>query len=123
MEDLPVGAHQAVPARVTQDARALLAVAAGHVLAIGLALVEGDGIVGHDRCHLASLGLEVEAAIQERDQVRIEVVAREDVVSANGEVVVAAALGGAGAAVVLEHGDDGIAAPALVVRRGIVSPR
>ena len=52
----------------------------------------------------------------------IEVVAREDVVLAGVVVVVAAALDGAGAHVVLEHDGDGVLAPALVVGAGVIAP-
>ena len=55
------------------------------------------------------------AAIDERDEVGVVVVAGEDIVLAGVVVVVTAALGCTGAAVVLEHAGDRIGAPAQVV--------
>ena len=52
---------------------------------------------------------------------RLEVVAREDVVLAAVGVVVAAALHGAGATVVLGHAEDGVLAPALVIGAGVIA--
>ena len=52
----------------------------------------------------------------------VEVVAGEDIVLARVVVVVAAALDGAGAHVVLEHDGDGILAPAVVLGAVVVLP-
>ena len=121
-QDLPVGGDHAVPAGVAKDAQVALVVGAAPDGAEGLVVGVGDAVVGHDGRHLAGLGLQVQAAIQERDEVGVEVVAREDVVLARVVVVVAAALDGAGAHIVLEHDGDGVLAPALVVGAGVIAP-
>ena len=121
-QDLPVGGDHAVPAGVAQDAQVAGIVGAAPDGAQGLVLGVGDAVVGHDGRHLAGLGLEVKAAVQERDQVGVEVVAREDVVLARVVVVVAAALHGAGAHIVLEHDSDGVLAPALIVGGVVIAP-
>ena len=121
--DLPVGRDHAVPAGVTQVPRAQLGEAAAHVLSVLLVLIVGDAVVGHDGGALLGLGAQVEGAVQERDEVGAEVVAGEDIVLAAVGVVIAAALHGTGATVVLGHAKNRLAAPALVVGASLVAER
>ena len=115
-KNLPVGGDHAVPASgLSQDVEGLLVVGATDDLSVLLVVAVGDAVVGHDRSHLAGLAVEVHATVDERDEVGIVVVAGEDVVLAGVVVVVAAALGCTGTAVVLEHAGDGVGAPAQVV--------
>ena len=121
-DDAPVGGVHAVPAGVAQDGELGLVEAAAHALAVLGVLGERDAVVGHHGRHLLGLGVELHAAVKERDEVGLVVVAGEDVELAGVAVVVAAALDGAGAHEVLEHDTDGVLAPALVVGGLVVAP-
>ena len=125
LQDVPVGAEKAVPPGVAQDRDVVLGVGGAHVLAEKLRVVGvvGDAVAGHHRQGLLGLGVQVHAAVEERHQMGIEVVAREDVPLAHGGVVVAATLVRALAHVVLEHHAAGLRAPALVVGGLVVAPR
>lgn len=122
-QDLPVGGNHAVPAGVAQDTDVASVVGAAPVGAERFVFGVGDAVVGHDGCHLAGRGLELETTVKERNEVGVEVVAGEDVVLTSVVVVVAATLDGTGADVVLEHDGDGVLAPALVVGAGVIAPR
>ena len=125
VENHPVGAEHAVPAGVAQNRDVVLGIGAANVLAeaLGVVGVVGDAIARHHGRHLLGRGVEVHAAVEERNEVGVEVGAREDVPLAGVGVVITAALVGTLAHEVLEHDAAGLGAPALVVSGLVVAPR
>ena len=122
-DDVPVAADHAVPASISQDGKLLAVEATAHQGTVLLVLAVGHAVVGHNGGHLSSGRVEIHAAIEERNEVSIVVVALEDVVLAGLDVVVATSLDGTGAHVVLEHGGNGLAAPTKILSRLVIAPR
>ena len=113
--DAPVGEDEALVVVLAEQADLVLGVGAAHQLAQSVVAGGGDGVVGHDAGLVGDAPGQVEGAVKEGDQVGGKVVRLlEDVELAAVAVVVAAALGGSGAGVVLGDGVDGILAPAKV---------
>ena len=111
----PVGDDEAGPAGVKQGVVLPLGPGTGDELTQGAVLGVGNGVVGHDAARgFGGAVLQAEGSIVEGDQVGLIVVVGEHGEPAGVVVVVAAALGGAGAGVVLHDGQHGVIAPAFV---------
>ncbi len=116
-EDAPVGAGSPLEAEaLAQELGDLVLGEAGaHELAVLHVIAEGDGVGGHDGAGGLGLALELEAAVHEWNHASLEVVAGVDGVLAAVGVALAATLACALNGPVLDHGSQGLLAPARVV--------
>ena len=112
--DLPVCENKALVVVLPQQADFVLGIGPADPLAQFMVAFVGDGVVGHDAGFMGNALGQVESTVKERDQMGSKVIAREYIELAAVAVVVAAALSGACAHVMLGDSVDGVNAPAQV---------